>query len=87
MLHLFNLITRLFLVNIFFNIKTVRGCSTSIKGASWSFEWGVDEEIPGIQSVDLCQTECQQDVVCQGYTWRYNGIVGYCYKFNHELSG
>jgi len=59
------------------------GCRTTVIGATWEFEWGSDEEIPGIQTVDKCIDLCKEDVLCHGYTWKSNGIVGYCYKFKN----
>ena len=59
------------------------GCTTTVTGATWEFEWGSDEEIPGIQTVEKCIDLCKQDVLCRGHTWRFNDIVGYCYKFKN----
>jgi len=60
------------------------GCRTTVIGATWEFEWGSDEEIPGIQTVDKCIDLCKEDVLCRGYTWKSNDIVGnYCYKFKN----
>ena len=31
--------------------KGTHGCATNITGATWKFTWGVDEEIPGVETV------------------------------------
>ena len=59
------------------------GCSTTITGATWEYEWESDEEIPGIQTVEECSNLCRGDVLCRGYTWKSNDIIGYCYKFKN----
>ena len=62
------------------------GCATTVTGATWEFEWEIDEEIPGIPTVEQCSNLCKEDVLCRGFTWKSNDIVGYCYKFK-KLNG
>ena len=64
-------------------LKGAHGCATNVTGATWEFTWGVDEEIPGIKTVELCSELCKEDASCHGYTWKSNDIVGYCYKFKN----
>ena len=59
------------------------GCTTTVTGATWEFEWGSDEEITRIQTVEECSDLCKEDALCRGYTWKSNDIVGYCYKFKN----
>ena len=77
----FKLITKLCL-GILFLKGAAHGCATNVTGATWKFTWGVDEEIPGLETAELCSELCEGDASCQGYTWESNDIVGsYCYKF------
>ena len=62
-------------------LDSVLGCTTSLTGATWKFTWGVDEEIPGVETVDLCSEYCREDASCRGFTWLTIGVVSYCYKF------
>ena len=64
-------------------VRGASGCTTTVTGATWEFEWESDEEIPGIQTVEKCSNLCKEDVLCRGYTWKFNDIVGYCYKFKN----
>ena len=64
-------------------LKGTHGCATSITGATWKFTWGVDEEIPGIDTAKLCYELCQEDTSCRGYTWLVNEVVSFCYKFKN----
>ena len=57
------------------------GCATTVTGATWKFTWGVDEEIQGVETVELCSDLCKEDASCRGFTWLTNGVVSYCYKF------
>jgi hypothetical protein len=62
-------------------LKGTHGCATSVTGATWKFTWGVDVEIQGVETVELCSELCREDASCHGYTWLTNGVVSYCYKF------
>ena len=42
---------------------------------------GDDEEIPGVKSVKIFSNLCKDDSLWHGFTYKSNGIVGYCYKF------
>ena len=75
----FHFVTKLCLGILF--LKGTHGCATSVVGATWKFTWGVDEEIPGIETAKLCSELCGNDAACHGYTWKSNDIIGYCYKF------
>jgi len=72
----------IFCLGIIF-LKGTHGCATSITGATWEFTWGVDEEIPGIKTVELCSELCKEDNSCRGYTWLVNKVVSFCYKFKN----
>ena len=55
----------LFCLGIIF-LKCAKGCATNVTGATWEFTWGVDEEIPGIKTVELCSELCKEDTSCLG---------------------
>jgi len=75
----FHFVTKLCLGILF--LKGTHGCATSVTGATWKFTWGVDVEIQGVETVELCSELCREDASCHGYTWLTNGVVSYCYKF------
>ena len=77
----FNTVTKLCLGILFLN--GAHSCATSVVGATWKFTWGVDEEIPGVETLELCSELCKSDSSCHGYTWLTNGVVSYCYKFKN----
>ena len=62
-------------------LDSALGCATTVTGATWEFTWGVDEEIQGVKTVELCSELCKEDSSCHGYTWLVNEVVSFCYKF------
>ena len=59
----------------------------TVNKATWDFNYGVDQEIPGVKTVANCKELCLDDPEnCLGYTHMTVGLIGYCYKFA-ELSG
>ena len=66
----------------------ILGDSTiTVNKATWKFNYGFDQEIIGVETVEQCQKICLDDPEnCRGYTHMQVGLNGYCYKFK-ELTG
>ena len=64
-------------------LKGTHGCATNVTGATWKFTVGFDHDIvkAGVETVELCSELCKEDASCHGYTWRSDGIIGWCYMF------
>ena len=60
--------------NVFLNLyklyknidKNVHGCTSTISGATWKFNWGEDEELCGVETAVECSELCAKDLECQG---------------------
>ena len=90
-------------MNIFYSIiyvfavihGTAGKCANSVQcnsGATWNFESGRDVFHPGINTVEECSALCGKHEECVGFTWRFDGVMGWCYEFAvlegiHECSG
>ena len=63
-------------------LKSAHGCATNVTGATWKLTIGVDHS-KVVETVELCSDLCNEDASCHGYTWKSNGIVGFCYMFKN----
>jgi len=81
----FTLVVALCLGFLILAVRDVSGveCVTSVSGYTWEFKAGTDEEFTGVQTVDACLKKCNENRLCQGYTWVSTGVVSYCYTFQN----
>ena len=72
----------IFFVHLAFKIEFVEGmCTNAVNGGTWKFKPGRDVALFGIETVEECSVMCASNSTCKGYTWRYDGVIGWCYKF------
>ena len=73
-----NFVIALCLAIIF--LKGAHGCATNVTGATWKLTLGLYHR-KAIETVELCSELCKEDASCRGYTWKSDGILGWCYMF------
>ena len=58
-------------------------CQTKIQEATWNFVPDRDSLDFGIPSEESCYELCASHPGCQGYTWRFDVILGYtCFEYH-----
>ena len=74
-------------------LQNVEGkCENLITSATWKFKAGRDVSHFGVETVEECAALCASNPECRGYTWRFDDVIGWCYKFAvleniHECAG
>ncbi len=60
-------------------------CLIRIQEVTWKFVPGRDSSHFGIPTVESCQELCSSHPECQGYTWRFDVILGYTCEEYQQL--
>ena len=56
-------------------------CQTSVQGGTWNYVPGRDSSHFPISTVEDCHELCSSHPECQGYTWRFDDVIGWCFEY------